>query len=535
MDDPFACFGEDSESEDEVIIDENLEKRRLNLLQKANVTRQNVYDEIEDDKDVSEKAEDLLELPSNVDVPFPSPLFLGPIQVVQSDMIGGNRGYIATQDLPPGTLCLVEKPIFEWTEDQIGSELGIVSVIAILQHDDAKNIIQQMESLYPTKTRVDELIRAKVNTESANEKIQIKDMIDIMEMQHSGGKELQKALSLARQNNLEIEEIDIYRLLLAMRYNGFGSGIYLHFAIFNHDNNSNCIKFRPENSSKDEEDSPYTGYSEVRTTRLVRRGEALTIDYIEPREQSFSYKRYHLWDQHKFDIGGLDQTENKQLQELDLIDGKCPPSFKDRLERESLTFHIENALKEFEDQLHEIKMNWALMSMLKDESEEALKLFEHAKALGEAAFELINSAKEKLSNDSHILIIRCGKLYLDVSEIVLEMGSKFAHHFSSSTFANIGGNMVLKNCVWVCNQILPIQIKYYGSFHPDVARTYHDLASNINTMISQCPKVLYTSGIEDYSSFAKCQRLEAEYMKAFKHIDNLYPKDTKQKIVEFMK
>jgi hypothetical protein len=152
--------------------------------------------------------------------------------------------------------------------------------------------------------------------------------------------------------------------------------------------------------------------------------------------------------------------------------------------------------------------------------------------MGEATLELLAAAENKLGNPTHVLLIRCCRLYLDCSEIVLEMGARFAPHFSSSSFGPIGGHMIMAKFVSTAHKLLPLQIKYLGNDHPDIARSYHDLASMINAMITQCIQNLYECGIEECSTFGKCQRLEAKYSSEFRRIEALYPKDVEAKIKE---
>jgi hypothetical protein len=553
LDDPFDCFGEDSVSLGDDTKEKELqcvvpttqdavdEKKRKLLLEKANgrlmadnssLTNDNDSGSCScpDDPKLFPIENNLGELPSSINVPFPPALYIGPMMVVQSNDIGGNRGYIATEDINAGTLLLAEQPIFKWTEDQLGSELGLVSIQAILKHENAGAIVKDMQGLYPTKEQVNDLIRNH-NKGSQEDKIQILDMMDIMNMQHSG-KEMNATLELAKRCGVDLDEIDVCRMLLAMRYNGFGSGIYLNFAMFNHANDSNCIKFQPEIDNKVSK-ARSVSYSEVRTTKAVKRGDALTLDYLIPREQSYATKRRHLWDQHRFDIGDMDSSLlGANLREMYLVNGQCPPSSRDNIDRDADTYHVEAALKELEDQYYEIKLTWSFMSVLKDEGEDALKLFEHSKAMGEATLELLAAAENKLGNPTHVLLIRCCRLYLDCSEIVLEMGARFAPHFSSSSFGPIGGHMIMAKFVSTAHKLLPLQIKYLGNDHPDIARSYHDLASMINAMITQCIQNLYECGIEECSTFGKCQRLEAKYSSEFRRIEALYPKDVEAKIKE---
>ena len=542
MDDPFACFGDDSDSDTDSVNQQTslpndaAFQKRQELLNRTNerIAAYNSADvNVKNVEKETIEIENLPELPPAVEVPFSPPLYLGPMRVVKSDDIGGNRGYIATQNLRPGTLLLVEDPIFEWTDDQIGSELGLVSIQAILKHGNASNIVKEIEGLYPTKSHVEEIIGGSENGRvlSRDEKIQIKDMVEIMQMIHSG-KKMDATLELSKKCNIELNEMDVYRILLAMRYNGFGSGVYLHFAMFNHDHDSNCIKFAPEKNHQASSNSKYPSYSEVRTTKFVKRGDPLTLDYLDPREQSHATKRWHLWDQHRFDIGGLESMRRGVLRGMEQVNGQDPPSSRDTLDRDADTFHVESALKELKEQQNEIKLAWNLMKNLKEDGEDVLKLFEHSKAMAEATFEAIGAAQQKLRNESHILMIRCCRLFLDVAEILLEMGDQLSHHFGSSSFGPIGGYKTMANFVVTCHQLLPLEIQYLGGDHPDVARTNHDLANMINSMISHCPRELYKCH-PSYSSFGKCQKMEAKYMSDFRRIDLLYPKDADMKIREY--
>jgi hypothetical protein len=97
---------------------------------------------------------------------------------------------------------------------------------------------------------------------------------------------LAKECGIINPDGSSLTTMEINRLLLTLRYNGFESGLYLHFSMFNHDEDPNWKKYRPEEES--EQKVPYN-FSEARATRFVKKGEALTLHY--------------LWDQHRFDIG----------------------------------------------------------------------------------------------------------------------------------------------------------------------------------------------------------------------------------------
>ena len=152
--DPFDVFSDDEEDSAE----EN-EATRIarSLMEQVNLKLQESLSE-KPEKHVLESS--AYETPSNVDddidlshfefleLPWPTPLYKGPVSLVRSSDFGGGRGYVASKRLQPGTLVLVETPMFEWPKDQLGEALGLVSIRRLLEHSDASQIIQDMEGMY---------------------------------------------------------------------------------------------------------------------------------------------------------------------------------------------------------------------------------------------------------------------------------------------------------------------------------------------------------------------------------------------------
>ena len=232
---------------------------------------------------------------------------------------------------------------------------------------------------------------------------QIQRMISLLLTKYSYQKDkenidhyhLQSILNSASQHKIHnsdgslLNAMDICRLLLVLRYNGFDSGLYLYFSMFNHSDYPNCIKFAPpstssvppspsppllsssttlpsssslpvkikkeeertvgvdynsvfnSNGSKSRKETP-KHYSEARTTRFVRKGEELTLHYLNPKETSHATRRIHLWDQHRFDIGHIEsynsttrrrresisirRDERRKRRLMDLVNGFFPIS-----------------------------------------------------------------------------------------------------------------------------------------------------------------------------------------------------------------
>ena len=74
-------------------------------------------------------------------------------------------------------------------------------------------------------------------------------------------------------------------------------------------------------------------------------------------------------------------------------------------------------------------------------------------------------------------------------------------------------------------KLLTLQIAFYGKDHPNVPRTYFDLATNINRTLSRCPQRVMELKLKDMMTFAECSRFEQYCRMEFKRIDNLYPRD----------
>lgn len=255
-------------------------------------------------------------------LPWPDrpPSYLGPMEL-STDLVdeGGGRGYVASRDLPPGTCVLIEEPLVEgWSREQRGRRLGLESVRHLLEGDSAGCVVGCMEELHPRKERVDRAFRAERSEDGSSsaeidllDRIQIVNVISRIEGDASHLEEAKALAVYAKKRNIAnsdgtpLCERDITRLLLALRYNGFDSGLYLHFAMFNHSEDPNCLKFRPaapEGGGEQQTNRPEGGgalrYSEARTTLWVRKGEALTLHYVEnPREVCHATRRRILYDQ----------------------------------------------------------------------------------------------------------------------------------------------------------------------------------------------------------------------------------------------
>ena len=146
-------------------------------------------------------------------------------------------------------------------------------------------IVQWIEEFHPSKRAVDD--------ESSDENdVQISKMIKDLKSLYSEAEvsdlvQLAESRKIVNSNQLPLIARDIFRILLAIRYNGLESGIYLYGAMLNHSCHPNCAKLLPQGNQT---------YSEVVTTREVRAGESLTISYV-PYIMSHASRRRYLYNQ----------------------------------------------------------------------------------------------------------------------------------------------------------------------------------------------------------------------------------------------
>ncbi|KAL7442171.1 hypothetical protein ACHAXH_007296 [Discostella pseudostelligera] len=531
-------------------------------------------------------------------LPWPDipPLYLGPMHL---ENINGSmgRGYVASIDLPPGTCILIETPLISgWSTSQSGKRLGLESVQYILESkkNNVNEIVKWMEELHPRKEKVDACspwlfplfqgegdVSNSMNEDEDDNKnrsidpidrIQIVDMMsEIMmpstsstatstddddnnnshhPMQQQVHSLVYSLVSYAAQHNIHNSNgtpligIDIVRLLLTLRYNGFDSGLYLHFSMFNHGEDPNCIKFRPptltsttrattvEAVGKVGEKATPLPYSEARTTRYIRKGEALTLHYLEnPREVSHSSRRRQLWDQHRFDIGGdggaygqyldgeafstsgyllHDTTRGRYIYESELIHGEFPASVlieanngedngsntiggdSRNSHTSNVTSNIEKSLDELEDILIDLqastpspKSSSSKRRTNKDgttstSSSTISYYFDQAAALELTIGELITASVSILGNNLHILLARCRHLHIDVVELLL----------STSLLTERQSNELMTRFILSAQQLLESQRRRLGGDHPDVARTCHDYCMGIQALLSHAPRRL---------------------------------------------
>lgn len=446
---------------------------------------------------------------------WPDPMYKGKILLVSPLPVGGGRGYVATEPIPPGALVLVESPMITWPEEQLGKELGIISVKHLLEHPNASQLVHDLEDFHPTKNQVDEWNETQDGTEKVGneENEQISKMMGYLLVEYSfptegeceGQKSQQKArgllnlvelarrLGIRSRDGSEFRSTDILRLLLALRYNGLESGVYRHVAMLNHDDYPNCSKFLPTNGKS---------FSEVRTTRLVQKGETLTISYL-PRIVSHASRRKILWEQHRFDIG-VEHLKGARYK-MELIGKSLPASpiyggFVDP----TLTDRIESTTEDLEKMFSEI--------------ENTESSFDTAKALEQTLLELYKASVEQLQNPNHILLIPILSLHIEICAFVLK----------DPSLPNSNQVGVLSRQTFSGYDLLPLQKELLGSDHFALARTSLDLAECISQLLSRSPKSLFELNVPSMSTFGDWSKFEHTTRKEHERIKALYPHDVEK-------
>lgn len=227
--DPFACFGSDDDDDEEDDIDMNDRQLLDNNVTKTNndndnqkeINQNTVECIISSSSKVTEEQQkqndnnndnNMQYIPINPWSNYKPKYIHKSVQIMKQQkqqqnnqnvtLVGGGRCIVTQEDIPAGTLLLIEEPLFTWPTIQIGKELNLSSVDYILslsqkqqqQHvndndnDDGMNILEAMEQLHPTKISVDNAYKNSNSTKNVNDNdddvISIFKMMDKMEKEH---------------------------------------------------------------------------------------------------------------------------------------------------------------------------------------------------------------------------------------------------------------------------------------------------------------------------------------------------------------
>ena len=201
------------------------------------------------------------------------PLRLGPIAFAELvDECG--RGFVASRDIAVGEVLMVEAPLVRWP----GAErTPLVLLRAVLASDACHAVVAAMRRLHP----VDLQPLASLADLEAEYQPTIDALLPLWRAAGLPRDAVPGAAAAASD-----ERASLLQLCLAVRWNAFDSGLFLHQAIFNHapSRHANCDKAAiaaPAASA-----GGGGAVSVVRATRPIAAGAQCLISYLQPPELS---------------------------------------------------------------------------------------------------------------------------------------------------------------------------------------------------------------------------------------------------------
>ena len=147
---------------------------------------------------------------------------------IRDDLIGvgGHRGLFALHPLPPGIMVVSEVPTVTW-----GREGGIIGL------DDPDNL-----------ANVVELCCCNPEAYAVTQALHPRSLSDCDEIELTKVQELLPSSVVTRIAQVAghiVDHNEVFRVVLVLQHNGFGSGLYRHLTMLNHSCNPNCIKYSP--------------------------------------------------------------------------------------------------------------------------------------------------------------------------------------------------------------------------------------------------------------------------------------------------
>ena len=261
--------------------------------------------------------------------------------------------------------------------------------------------------------------------------------IDLIISEVIGGNEIIE--SIIQEYSVEIN--DVVRLALVLQFNSLKSGLYLNVSMFNHSCEPNCIVFTPSSSSN--------WMAEVWATKDIASNEECFICYapatstlILPQEQSFASISSYLLDQHKFVCACRKCTNEKDVTDVN-----------SDFEAELLELERQVLLSKLHSPLDLMKISKSVIKWVDrqhDINEIAIQLKSRATKLAVSA---AATTLELLQNE------QCDKNI----------------HAKLKYFAL---NFLIQSLL-----LVKYQIQYLGEYHPDLARTYFDIAESMTGLI----------------------------------------------------
>lgn len=365
--------------------------------------------------------------------------------VVEMIDVGGCRGLVALDRIPPGVLILAEIPSVTWNNSNL-EDGDLENTLEICLSNELAH--QTTRTLHPTvlhNCETDEIRRA------------------------------QSLLSLERINEIA-ESVsattdEVLRVLLVLQHNGFGSGLYRVLTMLNHSCSPNCIKFSPSTGS--------SGASEIWTIDEVQKGDELTICYCEPLEMTKESMQEYLDAHHRFTC-------------------KCSSCVRAITFRNSLPEEKELAFGKLilqEKKLQEIIIGMEQELLFLRNIDDLDVGFDNVVKLMKATTDLssVESDEDKGDNFSvnPRLLSRLCKLAANAAVLFLEYADKTtgSGRQPKGILIKSAAFSFLRNSL----SLLSHQMKYLGNHHPDIASSHIDIAEALDCCMKNFPDDLLTA------------------------------------------
>jgi hypothetical protein len=428
--------------------------------------------------------------------------------------VGGQRGYVAKTDIPVGTLLIEEQTLVPWAEPKNEEDHIFLStlrkMILLLLDDSSSNtqvtyeqsLLWHMKDWYPKYIKdVDPVVlaEAEVTYKAGIEAI-------LADFTHQPV-HVHQATATPMKDLLTYEAL--LRTVLAMQCNGFGSGLALHCMIFNHSCQPNCIKFNPISNTSGDSSAKLTTInvakekvisSQVRATRDIAKGEALTISYLQPPYQSRVTRQKLLRMQFGFDCQcELCRVHEKEEEETQM-DADALDSYS-QVEEQRLP-DIERLLKAGNGTGNdEAELELALTLAL-DVMSEALEILPHDhfvflriySILANVTGSLLTSRSRSFKSETAVMFVRS-------SVEKLELQTKY---LTNKTTTTTTGTTTTNTCT-----------------HMDFTSTYHDLSQGIGLLLTHSPKALFQE-FPEWPNFREASKAESVFQKEYLKVKALY-------------
>lgn len=270
-----------------------------------------------------------------------------------------------------------------------------------------------------------------------------------------------------------VAENELIRIGLVLQHNGFASGLYSELSMVNHSCDPNCIKFTPTASS--------FWSSEIWTIRSVKKGEELTICYVEPFETSPIRTREFLQMHHRFACHcSLCKT----------ID------YSNSLESMIEVHIIEDALDSLENDIKLFKLSGSNRGDSSDQEEttvSAHEKLEHLTHLRDSTSHLIDKTPSLIESNTDsvmhraclFLLSRAYKVIIQANLLSFEVN--IAQSASTLKLKDEGVNdnddsslPFVVDYIGYSHKLSALQLRFLSADHPDIGTTATDIKEGID-------------------------------------------------------